>query len=705
VQACELLLQERMPRDVAVAHPRAEEVRIAAAEQGARAPAVRRLRAPVAGAVVTHLLSNGRYAVMLTAAGAGYSRWRDIAVTRWREDPTADGWGSFVFLRDTASGAVWSASTQPAGAASASASGTGEVLFGEDHAEFSCREGALATHMEVIVSGEDDGEVRRMTLVNSGRRPREIELTSYAEVVLAGVAGDNAHPAFSKLFVQTEYLPEFGALLATRRPRSHGEATVWAAHFAVVEGEVAAAPQYESDRARFLGRGQTLATAAAITSGAPLSGSTGTVLDAVFALRQRVRVAPGTSARVDFWTVVAPSRAELLDLIDRHHDRNAFDRAKTLAWTQAQVQLRHTGVTAEEAADFQRLAAPIVYADAAWRAPAEAIARGAGPQSGLWPHSISGDLPIVLLRIDDIEDMAQVRQLLRAHEYWRMKRLGVDLVIVNERAASYVQDLQIAIDSAVRTSQSRPRFGAEFAQGAVFALRADLMSVPARALLQSVARVGLVARRGPIAEQLALAAQHALDRPLAAQAWPADRAKGASAPADAAAPASAPAPALEFFNGLGGFDRDGSEYVTVLDAGASTPAPWLNVIANPDFGFQVSAEGSGMTWAVNSRENQLTPWSNDPVADPAGEAFYLRDEASGALWSATALPVRTAGRCTARHGWGYSRFSREAEGIATELLQYVPLADPVKISRLTLRNLTDAPRRVSVTPYAQWILG
>ncbi len=501
IQACELLLQERMPRDVAVAHPSAEEVKSSPARPGGAPSAVRRLRGPGGGAPITHLLSNGRYAVMLTAAGAGYSRWRDIAVTRWREDATRDDWGSFVFLRDADTGLVWSASVQPMPERAAL---NGEVIFDEDHAEFSRHDGTLATSMEVLVSGEDDGEVRRVSLVNSGRRAREIELTSYAEIVLATAEADLAHPAFAKLFVQTEFLPEFGALVATRRPRSAEEKPIWAAHFAVVEGEASAPIQYESDRARFLGRSRSIASAAAMSEGARLSDTAGTVLDPVFSVRQRVRIAPGRSARVAFWTLVAPSRAELLHLIDKHHDRNAFNRAKTLAWTQAQVQLRHIGVKAEEAADFQRLAAPILYADRAFRASPETIARGGGPQSALWPLAISGDLPIVLLRIDEIEDLPQVRQLLRAHEYWRMKRLAVDLVIVNERAASYVQDLQIAIDTAIRSSQSRPRFDVELARGSVYALRADLMTVAARALLQSVARVGLIARRGAIADQLAL---------------------------------------------------------------------------------------------------------------------------------------------------------------------------------------------------------
>jgi cyclic beta-1,2-glucan synthetase len=692
IQAGELLLQERMPRDVAVAHPRAEKVKASAADASAEAPAVRRLTSLAVGASVTHLLSNGRYAVMLTAAGAGYSRWRDIAVTRWREDATRDDWGSFIFLRDVQSGNVWSAGAQPLG----SEAEYDEVVFGEDRAEFIRVDGSLTTTMDVLVSGEDDGEVRRISLTNRGRRPRVIELTSYAEVVLTTPATDRSHPAFAKMFVQTEYLAEFGALIATRRPRSREEPRIWAAHFAVVEGEIVADPQYESDRAGFLGRGRAIGSAAAIVDGRPLSNTVGTVLDAVFALRHRVMIPPGKVARVSFWTVVASSRAELVDLVDKHHDRNAFDRAKTLAWTQAQVQLRHLDIKADESADFQRLAAPILYADPRFRASSDVILRGAGSQSGLWPHAISGDLPIVLLRIDDIEDIEQVRQLLRAHEYWRMKRLSVDLVIVNERASSYMQDLQNAIETAVRSSQSRPRFGKELARGSVYTLRADLMSVDARALLQSAARVVLVARRGAIADQVGRLLR------------PPNGAALVRRPKPPMPPRSAPAPAprdLEFFNGLGGFDKDGREYVAILDAGRLTPAPWINVIANPDFGFQVAAEGSGYTWAENSRENQITPWSNDPVGDATGEAIYVRDEMTGDLWSPTALPIQDGGTYIARHGYGYSRFEHRANGIKLDLLQYVPLADPIKISRLTLRNLSGRPRRLSVTAYAEWVLG
>ncbi|WP_160288072.1 GH36-type glycosyl hydrolase domain-containing protein [Pseudomonas knackmussii] len=693
IQASELLLQERVPRDVALGHPRAEEVKVAASEGAEGASTLRRIDATRGGPPITHLLSNGRYALMLTASGGGYSRWGDIAVTRWREDATCDDWGSFIFLRDMQSGQAWSPTLQPSGQPVEN----GEVLFDEDHAEFIQRDAALATSLEVLVSGEDDGEVRRVSLTNHGRRAREIELTSYAEVVLATPAADSAHPVFSRMFVQTEYLAEFGALVATRRPRSPDETLVWAAHFTVVEGEVIAAPQYESDRARFLGRGRSLREAHALVAHQPLENSQGSVLDPIFSLRQRVRVAPGKVARVAFWTLVASSREALLDLIDQHHERNAFERAKTLAWTQAQVQLRDLGIDPEEAADFQRLAAPILYADARFRAPPEAIRRGAGRQLGLWPLAISGDLPIVLLRIDEVEDLVLVRQLLRACEYWRMKGLDVDLAIVNERSSSYVQDLQVAIETSVRSCQVRPHGPGQSPCGGVHTLRADLMTLEARELLHAVARVSLLARHGSIAAQLGRLLQGPR-RPLPnrhAQAlaplWP--------------APAAESGEGLEFFNGLGGFEPGGAQYRISLEGERNTPAPWINVIANPQFGFQVSAQGSGYTWAGNSRDNQLSPWSNDPVVDPTGEAFYIRDEDSRALWSPTAQPIRDSGvyRCT--HGFGYSRFSHAAHGIETELLQYVPLDDPLKISRLTLRNASGRARRLSVTAYVEWVLG
>ncbi|WP_449395964.1 glucoamylase family protein [Devosia riboflavina] len=550
IKASELLLSERVPRDVAIARPRAEEVKAPADMSVNLSPTVRRLALPHHGAPVSHLLSNGRYTVMLTASGGGYSRWRDIAISRWREDATRDDCGSFVFCKDMRTGAVFSPTVQPS-----NDTAPAFVTFGEDHAQYLRHDQTLTTEMDVLVSGEDDGEVRRICFTNSGRRAREVEVTSYAELVLTTPATDDAHPAFAKMFVETEYLAEFGALVATRRRRSPKEPEVWAAHFAVVEGEVIDDPQYESDRARFLGRNRSIGNAAAVHDGQDLSGTVGIVLDPIFALRRHLRVPAGKVARIAFWTVVASSRAELLELIDKHHDRSAYDRAKTLAWTQAQVQLHHLDVTLDEAADFQRLAAPIIYAGPRFRPSSLAIVAGTGPQSGLWPHAISGDLPIVLLRIDAVEDMPQLRQMLRAHEYWRIKRLAVDLVILNERGSSYVQDLQNAIEAAVRSSQSRPRYDDTPAQGTVHVLRADLLGLETRNLLQASARVVFQAHRGAIADQLAYHSD---------ATWLPEAGMLTPAPSPSAEMVGQPDD-LEFFNGLGGFARNGTEYVTVLE--------------------------------------------------------------------------------------------------------------------------------------------
>lgn len=693
IQACEPLLQERVPRDIAVAHARAEEVKASPAPADGATSAMRRFEHLPAGPPHTHLLSNGRYTVMLTTAGGGYSRWGETAITRWHGDPTRDDSGSYLFLRDMQQGTTWSAVPEPAWTDVDQI----KISFSEDRADFMRRDGSLTTTTHVLVSGEDDGEVRRVSLVNSGRRAREIELTTYAELVLATPAADRAHPAFSKMFVVTEFLPDFGALIATRRPRSPDEPRVWAAHFAVIEGEAIAPVQYETDRARLAARGAPGHLSGSLAQGRPLSNTVGTVLDPVFSLRHSVRVAPGHLARVSFWTLVAHTREALLDLVDKHHDRSAFERAETLAWTQAQVQLRHLGMHADEAAAFQRLAAPLLYPDSRFRPPSAAIVRGAGSQSGLWPHGISGDLPTVLLRIDDVQDISLVRQMLRAHEYWRMKRLAVDLVIINERASSYTQDLQNAIDTAVRSSQGRPGFGQEMAQGSVYALRADLMTVQALGLIQAMARIVLLAVHGSVADQLARIVDAT---PRVQPKW-----RPAPLPLTKVLPDQPAPPGLEFFNGLGGFDSDGKEYVIGLHGGLDTPAPWINVIANPRFGFQVSADGGGYTWSENSKDNQLTPWSNDPVADPPGEAFYLRDEASGDLWNPTPLPIRDDGSYIVRHGFGYSRFEHHHGGIASELLQYVPLQDPIKISRLTLVNHSDRHRELSITGYAEWVLG
>ena len=691
VQATELLLQERMPRGVAVARPRAEEVQTHLHVRDYVLPALRRFTSPHDLIPRTHVLSNGRYSVMVTAAGSGYSRWRGRDVTRWREDATRDAHGTWLYLRDVQGGLVWSAGYQPSGVEP----GSYEVVYSEDRAEIRRRDGAIATTLELVVSAEDDAEVRQVSVTNLGTRPRTIEITSYAEVVLAPHAADETHPVFSSLFVETEFVPRLDALIATRRPRASDEERLWLAHVSTVEGNEVGTIQFETDRARFLGRGRQVRNAGSIHDGRPLSNTVGSVLDPIVSLRRRLRVEPGSTGRVTFTTVAADSRDAVLRLADKYRDPAAFERTTTLAWTQAQVQLRHLNVDADEAHLFQRIANRVLYSDPSLRASSDVLARNRLGKSALWRHGISGDLPIVLVRIDFAEDREIVRQLLRAHEYWIMKGLSVDLVIINEQGTSYVQDLQGALEALVRTSEGPPRREGEPPRGGIFLLRGDLLSDSDRDLLRTAARAVLLSRHGSLAEQVV--------RHLRVE--PAPEPPRALLPAPPTVDISPPRPPLEFFNGLGGFTDDGREYVTILGAGQSTPAPWVNVIANDRFGFLVSESGSGFTWAGNSRENQLTPWSNDPVADPAGEALFVRDESTGEVWSPTAIPVREDWPYVCRHGQGYSRFEHESHGIALDLLQYVATDDPIKISRLSIENRSGTARRLSVTAFAEWVLG
>ena len=691
VQATELLLQEKTPRDVELARSGIDEMQSAPAPRELTAVTPRRFTSPHHAAPRTHVLSNGNYSVMLTVAGSGYSRLRDVAVTRWREDPTCDPWGSYIFLRDVVSGQVWSAGYQPAGVEPDSY----EVAFFEDHAEFVRRDGSLMTATEMLVSSEDDAEVRRVSVTNEGNRVREIEITTYAEVVLTTPDADGAHPAFAKLFVETEFIAESGALLATRRRRDPSEPELWAAMVSAVEGETVGGLQFETDRARFLGRGRNLRDAVSIIDARPLSGTVGTVLDSVLSLRRRVRILPGQTARVAFWTGVTETRVAALAQVDKHRDMGSFERAKTLAWTQAQVQLRYLGVDFDEAQDFQRVANRVLYADSALRAGPEILESNVLGQSALWPCGISGDIPIVLVKIDSEQDIEIVRQLLRAHEYWRLKRLAVDLVILNELPPSYASNLQQALETAIRSAQFR-REEVGGLRGAVFALRADLVPAPTLGLLQTAARAIFVARQGSLSDQLARV-REARPEPRRLRR---NTDEGSSFDYQRA---TAP---LEFFNGLGGFAERQREYVVLLDENQWTPAPWTNVIANPTFGFMVSADGAGSTWWQNAQQNRLTPWSNDPVSNSPSEAIYIRDDETGDLWTATPLPIRqTAHSYTVRHGFGYSRFEHSSHGISLDLQQFVPRHDSIKISRLKIANRSATTRGLTISNYLEWVLG
>ena len=691
IQATALLLQERIPRHAAITPPRpAEETRVAAP---ASTVAVRRFRSPHTRYPHAQFLSNGTYTAVVTNAGGGASFCRGLAVTRYREDATRDVGSQFLYLRDVRNGSVWSAAYHPV----AREPEDYRVTFQAERAIFRRRDEDIRTQMDIAVSTEEDVEVRRLTITNLSDRPRELELTSYAEIALAAPAGDLAHPAFSKLFIETEYLPESAALLCARRPRSREETGVWAIHVLSVEGRMQGPVEWETDRLRFLGRGRGPENPIAL-DGRPLSGTTGAVLDPIVSLRQRIRLAPGAHVRLSFATGMAATREAALAIAQKYHDPSAAARTFALAFTQTQGTQRHLGITSEEVQLFERLASRVLYADASLRAGPEILARNVLGQQGLWGQGISGDLPILLVRVVSADDMPLVLQLLQAQEYWRIKGLSADLVILNEHPVSYLDEMHVALAELLDTG---PWGGWKHRPGGVYLLRGDQMSESERILLQCVARATLNGDRGELSTQL--------DHP-----YPELPAKREVSPPDEPElierekEEKLPVPPLTFANGTGGFSEAGREYVLVLDGDHETPLPWVNVLANPDFGTVISASGSAYTWAENSRENRLTPFTNDPVTDPTPEALFLRDEETGDVWCPTPGPVartRGRGRYIIRHAAGITRFSHAAHGIVQELAVFVDPVDAVKFSLLTLTNRSARSRRLSATGYTEWSLG
>ncbi|HXM83161.1 MAG TPA: glucoamylase family protein [Burkholderiales bacterium] len=700
-QATALLLQERIPRPTAFYLESAGRFDVRAASSGPQMP-VRVLATPDTLVPEVQLLSNGRYHVMVTNAGGGYSGWKDLGVTRWHEDSTCDNWGNFCYLRDVASGEFWSSAHQP----SLKRTRSYEAIFSEARAEFRRRDHDYDMHTEIVVSSEDDIELRRLRITNRAAKRRMIEVTSYAEVVLAPPAADALHPAFSNLFVQTEIVRERQAILCTRRPRSAAERAPWMFHLMAVHGAEVAETSFETDRARFIGRGCTVATPRAMTESAALSGSEGSVLDPIVAIRHRIALEPEQSATIDMVWGIGETRDACLALAGKYQDPHLADRVFDLAWTHSWVTLRQINATESDAQLYGRLAGSVLYANASLRADAGVLLKNRRGQSGLWGYAISGDLPIVLLRIGDAANIDLVRQLVQAHAYWRLKGLAVDLVIWNEDRAGYRQLLQDHIMGLIAAG-----IGAQVMErpGGIFVRRAEQISDEDRILFQSVARAVISDQRGTLADQIRH--RSVTERRLEGRGsrWNAPRLRAVRPERQPAAKplavTEAPRRDLGFFNGTGGFTPDGREYVITTSPGQVTPAPWTNVLANPHFGTVVSESGLAYTWSENAHEFRLTPWSNDAVSEASGEAFYLRDEDSGNFWSPTPLPCGGATPYVTRHGFGYSVFEHTEGGISSALRVYVDLDAAVKFSVLKVTNRSGRPRRLSATGYVEWVLG
>jgi len=691
VRTTELLLQERIPKQTITMHPHAARVSEAEHGVGAETVAMRVFSDPDTPLPEVHLLSNGSYHVMATNAGGGYSRWRDQAVTRWREDATRDDHGTFVYLRDRDTARYWSAAYQP----TRSKPDRYEAIFVQARAEYRRVDHEIETHTEISVSAEDDAEIRQITLTNLSGKTRDIEVTSYAEVVMAPLAADLAHRAFSNLFVETEILPQSGAILCRRRARTPEENPPWMFHLLAAPGAPLDQASYETDRARFIGRGRTTAAPAALETrdgSMRLSDTGGPVLDPIVAVRRTVALAPDATAKVHVVTGVAETREAALGLVEKYGDRRFVERAFEMAWFESQELLRLLSMTEADAQVYARLATSVIFGSALRRAPASVISRNRLGQPGLWQFGISGDLPIVLLRLGDVSRIDLARQVLQAHSYWRAHGLVCDLVILNEDFSGYRAVLHDAIIGLINAG---PGASTLDRAGGVFVRRAEELSEEDRVLFQTVARIVLTGTLESLHEQV--------QRRMTAERLPPRLEPQPGRSADAVEPL--PARELTHDNGLGGFTPDGREYVINLEPSTTTPAPWCNVIASPFMGTVVSESGGAYSWAENAHEFRITPFENDPVCDSSGEAVYIRDEETGAFWSPTPLPAPGSSGYVCRHGFGYTVFEHYESRIFSEMTTYVAMDAPVKLVVVKLRNHSGRERRLSLTAYWELVLG
>ena len=686
IKATALLLEERVPSSTPLVNiPAVEMLRAEATEpdlDGSEYVGI------ADGARRVHLLGCGELTTVITGHGGGYTSWKGHDINRFREDATLGCGGSYAYVRDLSTQRLWSAGYQPTHAEPDSY----QASFHIDRVEFHRRDGAIETLTEVVLSPEFPAEVRRFTLINHDSVPHRLDLTTYLELALAPRAADRTHQAFNSLFIETEALPLKGAILARRRPRKPEEEPVWVAQILTGEGDGIGGLTFETSRALFVGRGHTLANPVGVGWGARLSGTSGSVLDPAIVLRRETQLLPGQRASFSLTTLVCGSREVALELIESFAAPHMFDRTFELAWADSRVELQHVGISAAQSHLFQRLLSRIMFPERALRVLLTKPSSSGAGHSAIWAQGISGDLPLVILRIDSPDFIQLTRELLLAHEFWRLNGVFVDLMIVNHEPSGYLQPLKEALldligASAAESLRDQP--------GGVFLRTASLIAEADLELICHMARVVLSASRGALAQQLRNdgAATSTLP-PRLKQAYPRTY-----------APPTLTRPKLTFDNGIGGFTADGREYLMVLGPGQRPPAPWCNVMSNPNFGCVVSEAGSGATWHRNSQRHRLTPWSNDAICDPPGELFYVRDEEDGVTRSLTPGPARSPASYIVRHGAGYSAFEHTEREIEHELLVFVAREEPAKLFRIRLRNQGRRARRHSLYGIVEWVLG
>lgn len=751
VKATELLLQERVSKRII--YDREQQFNIHELNNGRYSVIVRAYNTPKTEMPETHLMSNGSYSVMLTNSGSGYSKKNDMTIYRWREDTTLDNSGMFFYIKNINSSEYWSATYEPC-------KEEGEeyqVIFSLDKVEYKRKDGNLVTHTEIAVSNEDDAEVRRISITNHSEHTRIIEVTSYCEVTLAPYNADIVHPTFSNLFIKTEYMDNPLCVVANRRPRAEGQKKPWVMQTVAVDGETIGTVQYETSRLNFIGRGNDITSPAVLENDAPLLNTVGAVLDPIISIRRRVKIRSGETCKIAYTTGVADSKEAVIEMARKYKDFQNVNRVFELAWTQSQVEMKYLGIKSSQANLYQIMASKILFLNDFFYEREQLIKNINKSQKDLWSYGISGDLPIVLLKVRDGKDIDLVRQILYAHEYWSVKGLKVDLVIINEENTAYTQPLQDSVRDLIASSHGRDKHNK---QGGIFLHNKATMDSEIINFIVAIARLVIDSEKGSLTNQVRgngkdneelsfIKVQEIENEDNNKEAVSYIRSKTQensykdnniknkesieekrkdyfadlkfkwnnriryssefsselSKSYDYENNNKYDTSTLNYYNGYGGFDKDKNSYIIVLDNFKNTPAPWINVISNEEFGFHVSESGAAYTWGKNSRENKITPWSNDPISDISGELLYLRDESTGDVWSITPKPIRDSGEYVIEHGFGYSAFTHEAYGIEGKEVMFTPLNECYKVCLVKLKNKSKIKRELSVTYYAQMVLG
>lgn len=696
VKAGKLLLQEKIPTNIFYTKENKEKILPFKGSTYHEKESYRKFEKLDLYLPKAHVLSNGYYSTLMTDRGTGYSRTKNYDITRWREDLIQDGYGLFFYIKNKETYEKWSATYAPINELPESY----EVVFTDDKMVFKRVDGKVETSTEIIVTSGENAEIRRLELKNNGEKYCDLEVTSYCEVVMAERKADESHPAFSNLFIETEFNYSYNALLARRRPRSVEDREQWIAHMVIGDGKIIGDTQYETDRMRFIGRGHTVSNPQAIEIEKPLSNTTGNVLDPILSLRVKVSVPPDRTAKLLFITMVSDSKEQIMDLIIKYSSIESCDAAFWLAVIRSQIETKYLNIRAYEMELYQDMISDIIFLSPLRQKSKLALQENKQGQDDLWRIGISGDRPIVLLKIQNEENIEILYELLKAQEYWRIKDLRVDLVIIVLEDYGYLNPVFSLVKDIVF---SRKETFSNQKTEDIFIFNYAMISQEDIYLLTAVARMNFDNQGNSIKDQMKRAHIQKLNGISVKEIAVMPKVENSNKN-DTLEDTLLHCEALDFYNGLGGFGQENQSYFIELENDQTTPLPWSNVICNEKFGFITTESGGGYTWSQNSHENKLTPWSNDPVCDSQGEIIYLRDEAFD-IWSITSAPIREKSSYHIEHGFGFTTFKHVSHGLNQSLTQFVPLNESIKLSLIELKNESEKERNITLTYYIEPVLG